>query len=346
VEVVYTAGDPCPQDGSFLRETKIILMCCNEDDPTLKLIDNHSDCQYVFALCSSKMCKFNPKECLFKVEGSVYDFSALKRQDDNWVTTDGDRSFYLNVCKGVNTKAVPVKGCSDSSIACMTESGVGSSTSLGNVATRTMSRRTPNITLTYDGGNSVICGDRSVRTKIVFTCGTGLGEPVFIGDHECEYTFVWKTFVACVANNKPVISEKCAFNNPVSHRYTDLGIGKTSHVAETGRGSVYVAPCGTTLTFPKPCRGGTVCVVDLFNGMSTNIIETRVQILASDSSADMIVYSSTPCSDKLSATWTAVIMYKCNLTAPSTGTWSYEGVSQCHVLVGVQSPDVVLQWLR
>ena len=25
--------------GSFLRETKIILMCCNEDDANLKLID-------------------------------------------------------------------------------------------------------------------------------------------------------------------------------------------------------------------------------------------------------------------------------------------------------------------
>ena len=43
--------------------------------------------------------------------------------------------------------------------------------------------------------------DKSSSQFFILTFA-GLGAPVYVGDHNCEYTFVWKTYVACLANNK------------------------------------------------------------------------------------------------------------------------------------------------
>ncbi|KAL5265715.1 hypothetical protein ACHWQZ_G006428 [Mnemiopsis leidyi] len=344
VQISYTEGavsSDCPNG----KSSKILVMCCSENKEMKVLSVSEDECVYFFSLCSQKVCQFTPKECVFKLGGVVYDFAPLARRDSNWAVDDDDRTFYLNPCRGVHIDST-LQGCTENSIACLSEKSLLRSQSLGLIETRIQGTgaNKSEISLSYSGGSELPCSERAARTEILFECGNSLGSPVFLGDSDCTYKFTWSSFVACNSSSRPVVSHTCRYTSPVTESYVDLSQLKSSQYSvESAPYTIHLAKCGALLDDKiedRRCGGNLVCFKDQRNNRVTRFGGSfdELEIFARADSAEQIITSNTRCEDSADKTWRAIVEYTCSETGEES--MYFRGLSHCHVLLGVSTPLV------
>eukprot|EP00116_Pleurobrachia_bachei_P004022 sb/3464284/ len=296
-------------------------------------------CYVTLSMCSNAACQHSPKECDFKIGQNVYNFGALARRTGNWIAKDqNQRSFHLNMCRGVNLDS-SLKGCSPNSIGCLSESSGAGANSIGLVDTQ---EEEGNLTLSYTGGSTVICEEHPARTEIQFSCGNTLGSPTFLHDRECRYLFEWRTYVACAT--PPVKSQSCSYTHPQTSRAVDLS-GKGSYTTATTDYTVRFEDCGNR----KLCNGATVCVelVDNINGKILQIASNEIQLFAEGDTAEVMITSDVRCEDSSYKYWQGIIQYTCS----ENETMALVAISHCHVIVNRGTPLVcgsvrAIVWVR
>jgi insulin-like growth factor 2 receptor len=242
------AGLSCPAGQNW--ESRVELVCDPKQpydaDPNITVVEI-GVCNVVLRVATLLACESpsNLVECMATDydSGATYDLSSLGRTGTNWIALDGREQnkyeYEINICRSLAHVPNNHKGCSGFG-ACQVSRKADSS---GGFAEKGLGVPTPptvnNGTLTMLMDDGVKCPDGTPRsTKIIFTCGTRTGSPVFLTEQgKCQYVFTWTTSAACPLG-QPATSSPT--DTTRSCRATDHSTGLVYDLGSLA-GPVYVA---------------------------------------------------------------------------------------------------------
>eukprot|EP00039_Didymoeca_costata_P001432 m.52469 g.52469 ORF g.52469 m.52469 type:complete len:2511 (+) comp10795_c0_seq1:159-7691(+) len=138
-----------------------------------------------------------PVECVaFDDKGNSYDLSPLSRADKNWIARDGRENnkyeYEINVCREI-IHLPDNKDCMGASICQVSRTQDFAEKHLAIPQSPTF--KNGSLVIFSDDGTP--CGNYNRTSTIIFTCGSGMGVPVFLTEENCNYIFTWSTIAAC-----------------------------------------------------------------------------------------------------------------------------------------------------
>lgn len=115
------------------------------------------------------------------------------------------------------------------------------------------------------------------RSRIKFLCGAGLGEPVFMEERSCEYSFKWVTELVCEPGEvpEPMLAAKCRVTPPGglgTFDFSPLIRTWDNWVVESENAIYHVNVCNSlvkTRTMPETCHDSraSICAVPRSGGL-------------------------------------------------------------------------------
>ncbi|EGD74106.1 hypothetical protein PTSG_11512, partial [Salpingoeca rosetta] len=272
LSLTYTNGEKCTsENGDGKRHTRLEMQCdpTRTSTPRVELGDAGDDsCTTVIYVYTSLAChKGQEVECLARDpdSGVEYDLSPLRNSVDNYYAEDPREdhkyTYAINVCRNL----VPLRDypdCKDTSSACQISRTNGKflERNMGNVAGPQVENG--ELFIEYDNGDMCYYAPR--RTRIYFTCGDTLGEPVFVQERGCYYIFHWRTSAACGGQQKQEDASNCQVTNDITSTYFDLRPLKGSPVTavnKLGTEALQVSVCADMRCGSGTagvCKGGSV----------------------------------------------------------------------------------------
>ncbi|OWF52457.1 cation-independent mannose-6-phosphate receptor-like [Mizuhopecten yessoensis] len=228
VTLIYEGGDVCSTNQAKNMSTKIVFVCNPGVSRSGPVLQEVSDCQYVFVwdtsvVCSQDDTNLQPvanQDCSYKdaQTGNTYNLTYFKTLQKREPMKKNGFSYSINVCDKVET-ALP--GCETAGV-CRTNNTRG--VSYGSVAHRTVSKTGKVIQLTYTQGDT--CGENRKRESVItFDCDTSgkVGQPKYTYAGQCQALFYWRTCVVC-----PKVADACS----LGYNYKSYDLSMLS--SETG----------------------------------------------------------------------------------------------------------------
>lgn len=146
--------------------------------------------------------------CNIKVDtGEVINLGKLARDHvDYFVASESDDQFYINICHPINDDF-----CKSGSVGCLTSrqnaADKTSWKSLGTLSDSTLELVNGKVVMRIKNGDTCPSNSgRSMSATVEFECLSGAangtrGDPVFLGQENCEYRFKWATSYACTKDD-------------------------------------------------------------------------------------------------------------------------------------------------
>ncbi|EDO46654.1 predicted protein [Nematostella vectensis] len=251
--LTYKSGKTC--HSGFKRETVITFKCNPSIDKGRPVFSNELYCLYLFEWETKYACAPSRRTgsgCRVENDNGVrFDLSELVRVDQpNWLAIDGEsgssgKQFYINVC-GKLSKDNRTSGCKPGSSACMIlKDGAHN---LGTYSDPPVLNPDNSVKLVYKEGDECVNGIKRTTT-ITFVCHPGdlTSPPVLVGHSQdnCQFTFIWKTAVACPLGVN--VGENCKVQDPEAGYVFDLSplstakppFSKNSYFTANSTGSGY-----------------------------------------------------------------------------------------------------------
>jgi hypothetical protein len=131
--------------------------------------------------------------------------------------------YLINVCGNLNSPTATQFPACQGNAACRIDRASNASVALGNAASVALSwvkADVPDdgVRLVY----AVSADDDSASVEIVFSCGIGIGAPVFMEQLNNRYVFDWKTDRACVNVTWPRNETRCTAYDAATGNFYDL----------------------------------------------------------------------------------------------------------------------------
>lgn len=215
LRLFFYDGDDCPSGMHGKRTSEIFFAC----DPSAGLgqpeLQKRYTCSAVFIWKTAVVCESMPQQCSFDIDEKHYDFNLLSSLTHNWVSSNKDNTFWINMCQGIRPTP-ETRGCSPNAAVCMMDS-YGNYMTLGTIQTmKVKSINSTDLLLSFDNGDSRACrainsaSTMTAVTRLFMRCGSSLGQPkLFSGpDKKCFYDFLWESSLACADKAEEVMMEK------------------------------------------------------------------------------------------------------------------------------------------
>ncbi|XP_060069663.1 cation-independent mannose-6-phosphate receptor-like [Ylistrum balloti] len=214
VTLLYSGGDVCSTNPAKNMSTKIVFVCNPGVSRSGLVLQEISDCQYVFVWDTSVVCSRDDtslqpelnQDCSYRdpQTGNVYNLTYFKTQQKAEPMVAKGYKYYLNICEKVQTVT---PGCETAGV-CRTNNSDSSSrgVSFGSVTHRTVTKTGKVIQLTYTQGDTCD-GIRKRESVITFDCETSgvVGQPRYTYAGQCQALFYWRTCVVC-----PKVADACS----------------------------------------------------------------------------------------------------------------------------------------
>uniref|UniRef100_A0A3Q1JC88 Uncharacterized protein n=1 Tax=Anabas testudineus TaxID=64144 RepID=A0A3Q1JC88_ANATE len=152
----------------------------------------------------SHTCKLNSEQHDISIDLTPLSLSSSERpyyaQPESSGGTDS-YIYYLNVCG-----RMPTNECGDDPYisSCQVKSSKDVKKVAGRYQNQTLRYSDGDLTLIYPGGDKCSTGFQRM-TIINFVCNRNARNPVFKGETDCTYNFVWETVFACVKEKEDVL---------------------------------------------------------------------------------------------------------------------------------------------
>lgn len=229
--LTYNTSVPCGFGGAYTRQA-IIEFLCNEDATPSVTTTGATDhfrarsvsadgCAYLLEYETSLACPPpDPKSCVVQDNetGALYDLSSLTKSDGYWAIFPEpfpEYTYAINLCA-----AVDVSGCSGNAACQLLRDASSTNSPYGYGLGRASSPRVEDDHLVIEYVGGTIChannNSRHTRsTKILLYCqmSAGIGEPRFIEETDCSYTFEWYTSEACMVPIDQMSSGNCSIQD-------------------------------------------------------------------------------------------------------------------------------------
>ncbi|XP_072178244.1 cation-independent mannose-6-phosphate receptor-like [Diadema setosum] len=232
IRVEYSGGSPCPHTTGEKRQSTVLMVCDrNAVNTSPTLFTSDLDCHYSFRWITRAACAPETRPCDIAFEDHVYDLKPLSRITGSFHFHDSNKNeYYMNLCQPAYDTP---EGCSAQAGMCR-QSPDGQVNVLGMEYTQqlTTSGNTPDLVVTFGEGEKVSDCDGSgtpttgSTVKITFKCANKIGNPVFVGskvvEGKCEFSFEWKSTVACKEERVPVNMKDMKITDPETNVVMDF----------------------------------------------------------------------------------------------------------------------------
>lgn len=341
LQLVYTNGEPCPEDPTKHVTTRILLYCSKDSIDTSPAGHFQVGCEHRFVWQTAAACPIQTSQgdganCTVTnpSTGYAFDLSSLRRSEGYTVDDRKDHKFTLNVCGAV------------AGTTCVASTGTCQVETIGEMRSFNAGKWNANLQyddgilfLNYSGGDKCHNNQYERNVIISFICsqGAGQGRPEFIAETgDCTYQFVWHTELACEEQVRCSV-EKDGYTVDLSPLIKmsghHLAVSTAGHETDTD-GTFYINICRPlNPIYGKLCPPGASACQDRVgkSPISLGKARTRPQLDPVSNKIVLLYDHGSPCPSNPTTNITSKIIFNCK-PGPLIGSPVLEYFAGCQYI--------------